>query len=209
MYRFAKKNLTIVNVAAKVDPPIDTPPAELMPEKAGDFTRTSLMDTLEGVPDWKDVQTSSAHVAVYEDPNGNKMTVIAVSTQEAQQQRQTGTGILTMGRGKANAPDVGVSIRDTFSGPGERVITTWAKPNWTFMVQTSSSLTQKFLEDFYPGGTAVTIGTVTQDGGATETVAVSAETTPTEPPAAPEPPSTPVPADAQSTTPGTLGGVLE
>lgn len=167
MYKFAKNNISITNVSAKMDPPMDTPPAELLPATAGSFKRTSLMDTLENVPEWQDVATSSAHVAVYDDSEGNQMTVIAVSTQETRKQRQTGTGLLTIGRSPAGASDTAVTIKDTFMGPETRMITTWSKPNWTFMIQSTSTLMNQFLNDFHPGGKsdAVTTGTVSGDVG--------------------------------------------
>lgn len=154
LYRFAKNNISLVSVMATVDPPLDTPPEQLLPEKAGDFSRVSLADTLENVPDWNDLETSGAFVAVYQDPEAHQMTVIALPTEQARADRQTGIGVLTSGRGTANAPDSAISIKDTFSGPGTRYITTWSKPNWTFMVQTSSTLTSKFMENFHPGSEA-------------------------------------------------------
>lgn len=165
MYKFAKNNLSITNVAAKMDPPLDTPADKLLPPRAGAFERTALMDTLENVPEWQDVATSSSHVAIYKDPEGHQMTVIAVSTQETREQRQTGSGLLTMGRSKAGASDTAVTIKDTFSGPGTRMITTWSKPNWTFMIQTSSTLMSQFMDDFHPGGEpdSITTGTVNGD----------------------------------------------
>lgn len=159
MYRFAKNNISLVSVMSTVDPALDTPSEQLLPPQVGDFSRVSLADTLENVPDWKDLQTSGVYVAVYRDPEAHEMTVIAIPTEQAQAERQTGIGVLTAGRGTASAPDSAVSIKDTFSGPQARYITTWSKPNWTFMVQTSSTLTSKFMENFHPG-------TVTHDDAA-------------------------------------------
>lgn len=151
-YRFAKDNVSLIQVAGKTDPDLDVAPEVLFPQTVGDFSRISLMDSLENVPETADIATSGAHVAVYEDENTNSMTVIAVSTVTAKEQRGDGIGVLTMGRGKANSSNTGISIRDPFSGEVPRTIVTWSKANWTFMVQTTSTLAASFVENFSPGG---------------------------------------------------------
>lgn len=151
-YKFAKKNISLLSVGGKQDPSLSTAADLLLPQTVGEFERKALTDSLEHVPEMADVPTSSAHIAVYEDGNANSVTVIAVSSVEAKEQRQQGFGLLTMGRGKANASDTGISIRDPFSGDVPRTIVTWSKPNWTFMVQTTSTLASTFVEDFLPGG---------------------------------------------------------
>lgn len=163
MYRFARENLTLVNVSTKADPPLDTPAEELLPATAGSFKRTALYNTLDSVPQWKDLATSGAHLAVYTEPAGIQMTVIAASTEATRKQREVGTGLLTLGRTKANSADTGVTIKDPFTTSTAQTITTWSKPNWTFMVQTTSTLMPQFLENFYPGGNEETTAPVTAE----------------------------------------------
>lgn len=151
MYKFTKNNISFPNVANKPDPALNTLPEQLLPATVGRFERTSLHDTLENVPQsqWQDLNTSSAHVASYEDPQGHIVTVIAMNTSEAGADRQTGLGVLVRNSSDGSS-DVGITIKDPFSSPDANYVTTWSKPNWTFMVQTTSTLTSQFLENFNP-----------------------------------------------------------
>jgi len=151
MYKFAKDNMRMVNVAAKADPPLDTPADVLFPEKVSDFTLSALNATGEQLPGFGDKQTSGVHVAVYHDAKGDEMTVMAVPTEVAREQRSEGFGVLTQARSKANSTDVGIALKYPWYGTERQELTTWQKPNWTFMVHTSSTLSQKFVDEFEPG----------------------------------------------------------
>lgn len=161
MYRFAKDNISIINVVNKPDPALDTPPEELLPPTAGPFTRVSLDSSLENIPQWQNLDAENVYVANYEDASDNTVTVLAIRTSEASADRETGIGVITRGNAQ-NDSNMGISIKDTFSTEAS-YITTWSKPNWTFMVQSvESPATIGFLENFNPGGLSADSTTGTQ-----------------------------------------------
>lgn len=151
MYRFAKDNISIFNVVNKPDPALNTPPEQLLPPTAGPFTRVSLDSSLENIPQWKNLDAKNVYVANYEDASDNTVTVLAIQTSEASADRETGIGIITRGNAQSDS-NMGITIKDSFSTETS-FITTWSKPNWTFMVQSvESPATLGFLEHFNPGG---------------------------------------------------------
>ncbi len=178
MYRFAKQNISLVTVTQKNDPDLSTAPEDLFPETVGDFQRSTISDVLDNVAVVGDDNTSGAHVALYTDTEANAVTVTAISTVDAHNEREKGIGVLTMGRGKANSADTGISVRNPFAGDVPATIVTWSKPNWTFMVETTSTLASIFVEDFAPG-VAVNLSDVIEATTATEGFATGLETTDT------------------------------
>lgn len=172
-YRFFKENIGIHNVAALADPPLDAQPEAIFPENVGEFTRVALNEESPQVPGLQDLGTTNLVTARYTDSAENLLHTVALPTDEAQNLRQQQSGPLTMGRGKANAPNVAISIKNPVDGGSTTL--TWSKPNWTIMLYTTSTVAVKFLEAYKPpSGTAPAVGT-----DATDTTAViEAETAP-------------------------------
>lgn len=178
-WQFAKKNVALISVGSKVDPPRDTPAEKLLPEHVGDFTRGAINGNFSRPPGMGDSVTSSISVAEYRDQAANEVTVIAVPTGEAISQRNNGFDPFMIGRGQGKVSDTAVSIRNPYTGANASTMVKWSKENWTFLIQTTSTLANSFVEDFQPGGmTDTETGTTNTETSGTPSVSDTPEPTP-------------------------------
>ncbi len=200
-YRFFKENIGIHNVAALADPPLDVSPGAMFPEAVGDFTRVALNEEAPQIPGLENIDTTSIITARYADPAEHLLHTVAIPTDEAQNLRRQQAGPLTMGRGKANAPEVAISIKNPVDGNSTTL--TWSKPNWTIMLYTTSTVAVKFLDAYKPPtGTEDGTGPAVEveSNGTTATATTAPETTEPASPAATEAPAVAPESNTDATT---------
>ena len=136
------------DTASKVDPPKDASQDLLLPLESGGYTRKSVgkMD-----PTATDPVAASFIRAEYENPAGDGATVMVVST-EAQQQgarQRMGKKEDPMANLSQTPSNMGFAMKIPFGPKSEMAV--WAKTNWTYMIQTTSTSAMSFAEKFMPG----------------------------------------------------------
>lgn len=145
------------DVTAKVDPPATAPVDLLLPPTAGTYKRTVVTtetaqirsSPIPQLPGMADQVTSGLVMGLYGDNEGHGAMVIAVSTEEARKQREARRGPFGTMQGSKQEPNRGFHMRMDF-GPQPIDMAVWAKQNWTYMVQTTSTAAMDFAKAFEP-----------------------------------------------------------
>jgi len=146
-YRFVKERVEVINVAEIPDPPVTAPPEQVLPESAGDFQRVTISDSITtAVPEMADGHTTGVVFGLYKDLSDNEVTVIAVPTDASEVPDLGGFENIIKQR-NAQKSNNAISIKDTFSGKEPKSIVTWAKPNWSYIVQSTPTLATEFVKD--------------------------------------------------------------
>jgi len=146
-YRFVKERVEVIDVTQIPDPSATASREEVLPGAAGDFQRVTISDNLtSAMPEMADVHTTGVAFGLYKDSSNNEVTVIAVPTNASEVPDLGGFENIIKQRNNQKSNNA-ISIKDTFSGKEPKSIVTWAKPNWSYIVQSTSTLAAEFVKD--------------------------------------------------------------
>lgn len=159
-YKKVRENLDIgpFDVVAKVDPPVDATSDQVLPLKAGDFTRTAvtsntaeIMLMSSTVPTNQRVTVTSGTVAaIYTDPANLNALVLAMNSEEARKNGQNTTNPFSKSTVQTTStPNKGFHVQSKFK-TAEVGIAGWTKPNWTYVVMTTNTAALDFANKFQP-----------------------------------------------------------
>jgi len=150
-------DFAFVDVANKTDLPTDATRDELLPVHVGEFTRddvsteTSIMTgpgqrpaTVPGNPN----TSGTFLMGTYKNPQGQAVFAYAVPSHEARDLKVGENGNMHM----QGAMNVNRGVKFAVKNGTQKLDSViWAKPHWTYFVQTTATQALDFVEKFQPG----------------------------------------------------------
>lgn len=143
-YQLIGKNMKLIDVGDKPDPPLTATASQLLPPRVGNFVRRRVTHT---TPQIGNLKLPAVWQGIY--TSGGKRVQLEVK-QTASAQRD---GSQQSPFGRPSPPrnsNMGIHMSMKMGGTTVDVVS-WAKPNWTFTVESQDMISEQFARTYQPG----------------------------------------------------------
>ncbi|MGI8907053.1 MAG: hypothetical protein ACR2IE_11250 [Candidatus Sumerlaeaceae bacterium] len=155
-YVSKKVGIGTFDVVAKADPPAYATTDELLPSRAGSFTRTSVTSNSAEIAGMMSTApantrmnaTSGTVAALYADPSNLSALVFAMNTGEVHRSGSESNPFESIAKSKGDHSQ-GFHAQSKFKNI-QMGMAGWSKPNWTYAVITTETEALDFAKNFDP-----------------------------------------------------------